>query len=266
AAYGERLNTGFQTQKGYIGERYDAETGLIYLNARYMDPVFGRFISPDDWDPTLPGVGTNRYAYAQNDPINKSDPSGHDYEFSGFEMSLGLVGVAEIELGFYSSDETGEYGLSLGVASGIGVAANVSAKYGFYSGPANSPKEMSLEFDGDLPLGTGVEWGSPVEFLDEMGIIDASYGKTGRYIVGNVGVGPGMYVGFGRTLTIDLRSIFGKVPEEKPGDKKKDERAERKSLKSKDKIDKDEKNDENKGGENNEQSRSEIDNKGDNQP
>ncbi|WP_208760349.1 hypothetical protein, partial [Mesorhizobium intechi] len=36
-----------------------------------------RFISPDDWDPTLPGVGTNRYAYAQNDPVNKSDRNGH---------------------------------------------------------------------------------------------------------------------------------------------------------------------------------------------
>jgi hypothetical protein len=36
-----------------------------------------RFISPDPWDPTVPGVGTNRYAYAHNDPINKSDPSGH---------------------------------------------------------------------------------------------------------------------------------------------------------------------------------------------
>jgi hypothetical protein len=28
-------------------------------------------------DPTIPGVGTNRYAYADNDPINKSDPNGH---------------------------------------------------------------------------------------------------------------------------------------------------------------------------------------------
>jgi hypothetical protein len=29
------------------------------------------------WDMHLPGVGTNRYAYSDNDPINKSDPSGH---------------------------------------------------------------------------------------------------------------------------------------------------------------------------------------------
>lgn len=36
-----------------------------------------RFISPDDWDPTKEGVGTNRYAYSSNDPVNKSDPNGH---------------------------------------------------------------------------------------------------------------------------------------------------------------------------------------------
>jgi hypothetical protein len=34
-------------------------------------------LSPDDWDPTLPGVGTHRYLYAEGDPINKSDPNGH---------------------------------------------------------------------------------------------------------------------------------------------------------------------------------------------
>lgn len=36
-----------------------------------------RFISPDTWDPTMPGVGTNRYSYSENDPVNKSDPNGH---------------------------------------------------------------------------------------------------------------------------------------------------------------------------------------------
>jgi hypothetical protein len=54
---------------------------MLYLNARYYDPALGRFISPDDWDPTLPGVGTNRYAYAGNDPVNKSDPNGHCWFF-----------------------------------------------------------------------------------------------------------------------------------------------------------------------------------------
>nr|WP_246717919.1 RHS repeat-associated core domain-containing protein [Rhizobium aethiopicum] len=77
AAFGEATNTSFQTKKSYIGERFDPETGLMYLNARYYDPAFGRFISPDDWDPTKQGVGTNRYSYSENDPVNKSDPNGH---------------------------------------------------------------------------------------------------------------------------------------------------------------------------------------------
>jgi RHS repeat-associated protein len=75
--------TGHSESRGYIGERYDAGTGLMYLNARYMDPDLGRFLSPDTFDPLLPGVGTNRYAYAQNDPVNKYDPSGHDNPSQG---------------------------------------------------------------------------------------------------------------------------------------------------------------------------------------
>ena len=47
------------------------------LTVSFGSAVNARFISPDDWDPTMEGVGTNRYAYSQNDPINKSDPSGH---------------------------------------------------------------------------------------------------------------------------------------------------------------------------------------------
>jgi RHS repeat-associated protein len=78
-----------RTQKGYIGERFDAETGLIFLNARYQNPEWCRFISPDDLDPTLPGVGTNRYAYAHNDPINKSDSNGHQSLGDAFSSIFG---------------------------------------------------------------------------------------------------------------------------------------------------------------------------------
>ncbi|WP_420393374.1 RHS repeat-associated core domain-containing protein [Acuticoccus sp.] len=62
--------------RGFLGGRHDAMTGLTYLNARYYDPLIGRFISPDRLDPNTPGVGVNRYAYAANDPVNLIDPSG----------------------------------------------------------------------------------------------------------------------------------------------------------------------------------------------
>lgn len=32
--------------KGYINERFDPETGLQYLNARYYDPLLARFLTP----------------------------------------------------------------------------------------------------------------------------------------------------------------------------------------------------------------------------
>ena len=43
----------------------------------FTPAAHARFISPDTLDPVLPGVGTNRYAYEMNDPVNLSDPSGH---------------------------------------------------------------------------------------------------------------------------------------------------------------------------------------------
>ncbi len=91
-AYGRPVTTANSTirnGKAYIGETYDAETGLQYLHARYYDSLLGRFLSPDTWDPTLAGVDINRYAYALNDPINLSDPLGHwieglDQTWEGF--------------------------------------------------------------------------------------------------------------------------------------------------------------------------------------
>jgi hypothetical protein len=47
------------------------------LSVSFTTAANARFISPDDWDPTQEGVGTNRYAYSANDPVNKSDPNGH---------------------------------------------------------------------------------------------------------------------------------------------------------------------------------------------
>ena len=62
--------------KGFIGQRFDDETRLMYLHARYYDPQLGRFLSADPSDPAAAGVGVNRYAYAGNNPIAYLDPTG----------------------------------------------------------------------------------------------------------------------------------------------------------------------------------------------
>ena len=61
----------------YTGKEQDASTGLYFYEARYYDPVLGRFISPD---PLVPDPGTpqdfNRYAYVRNNPLRYVDPNG----------------------------------------------------------------------------------------------------------------------------------------------------------------------------------------------
>jgi|SRR3989344_8225001 len=72
----------FTEQRKFIGEEYDAETGLNYLNARYYDASIGRFVSQDPMFWSLPlelladPQQLNSYSYARNNPIVGSDPSG----------------------------------------------------------------------------------------------------------------------------------------------------------------------------------------------
>ena len=62
----------------YTDQEEDAETGLYNYNARLYDPAMGLFITPDSlisnpYDPQ----NFNRYAYARNNPLTFTDPSGH---------------------------------------------------------------------------------------------------------------------------------------------------------------------------------------------
>ena len=62
----------------YRGYYYDSETGFYYLQSRYYDPEIGRFINADSYASTdATGLlSTNMFAYCENDPVNKSDPTG----------------------------------------------------------------------------------------------------------------------------------------------------------------------------------------------
>ncbi|MDH5731534.1 MAG: RHS repeat-associated core domain-containing protein, partial [Gammaproteobacteria bacterium] len=62
---------------GYTGEQFDADTGLLYLRARYYDPMLGRFISVDPYLGRLEvPESQNRVIYVHNNPLLYTDPSG----------------------------------------------------------------------------------------------------------------------------------------------------------------------------------------------
>ena len=75
--YGATAASTNPTGVGYTGHVNDADTGLVYMQQRYYDPVAGRFLSVDPVvsDPQS-GVGFNRFAYVGNNPMNNVDPTG----------------------------------------------------------------------------------------------------------------------------------------------------------------------------------------------
>ena len=75
----------------YRGYYYDSETGFYYLQSRYYDPEIGRFINADSYASTdATGLlSTNMFAYCENDPVNRSDPSGE--AFSLITIAVGAT-------------------------------------------------------------------------------------------------------------------------------------------------------------------------------
>ncbi len=76
----------------YRGYRYDVETNLYYLNARYYDPSIGRYISNKDIDNLQSNSnGINLFVYATNSPINIDVYSERIAQFYGTQISNSLI-------------------------------------------------------------------------------------------------------------------------------------------------------------------------------
>ncbi|MFJ9843005.1 polymorphic toxin-type HINT domain-containing protein [Kitasatospora sp. NPDC101155] len=62
--------------KGFVGGTKDDVTGLTNLGARQYQPTTGRFLSLDPVLDRSDPQQWNGYSYSNNDPVNRSDPSG----------------------------------------------------------------------------------------------------------------------------------------------------------------------------------------------
>jgi RHS repeat-associated protein len=84
----------------FTGKERDAATGLDNFGARFDSSSFGRFMSPD-WSATIVPVpyasltdpqSLNLYSYVENNPLSRTDPTGHctaDGEKHGFWWCVG---------------------------------------------------------------------------------------------------------------------------------------------------------------------------------
>ena len=86
----------------YRGYYYDSETGFYYLQSRYYDPAIGRFINADSYASTdATGLlSTNMFAYCENDPVNRSDPSGEFWNIvAGAALGAGMEVLTQLATG-----------------------------------------------------------------------------------------------------------------------------------------------------------------------
>lgn len=148
SAFGEaiKISGGLPVEHGLGMHRHDAQTGLVYMRARYYDPVIGRFLSPDSMipDPMNP-QSLNRYSYVLNNPIGYTDPTGHvpvaaavitASLVSAASVPIGIItlawaGVAATTIGYLTQDPAlMSFGQILtGIAGGI-AGVGIAAKWG----------------------------------------------------------------------------------------------------------------------------------------
>jgi len=83
-----QITSTHENDKMFVGKEKDKETGLYYFGARYLEPMIGRFISPDPVGAVDSKTGKinkiiirdpqriNSYAYGLNNPYKYVDPDG----------------------------------------------------------------------------------------------------------------------------------------------------------------------------------------------
>jgi RHS repeat-associated protein len=93
----------------YRGYNYDFTTGLYYLQSRYYNPEWGRFLNCDDTNILLATQdethNANLFAYCNNNPVNRVDYDGKkSSEVSNYIIYIsiyldGALGHAELKIG-----------------------------------------------------------------------------------------------------------------------------------------------------------------------
>lgn len=165
---------------GYGGQFTDAESGLVYLRARYYDPTTAQFLSRDPVAPPTPAP----YEYSDGDPLNANDVLG----LSTCKKPHGILDVAGSVFDCISKGD-------------VGGAAETTASGGLRTAStaiANSPGGMLL---GVASRATGVTIGgcvsadavAGIDVTDSLCYYATPSGQDG--LAFSYGAGPGAPIG-----------------------------------------------------------------------
>jgi len=177
----------------YAGERYDAETGMYHLRARYMDPSMGRFRTMDSYEGSVSNPRSlGKYLYVNDNPVSFTDPSGHFP--SPYSQQFGYAVEEEIAK-IYRKDHPNNPNVTFGAQAGIGFVENLKPdilnhdlrtfleiKPLSISGVAKGRAQL-LAYQISLGLGAGYEpeerWAPSEHFIYPMGKLTVFFNAEG---------------------------------------------------------------------------------------
>ncbi|WP_315672422.1 RHS repeat-associated core domain-containing protein [Clostridium sp. 19966] len=106
-------SVGVKNPYRYRGYRYDTETGLYYLQSRYYNPDWGRFINADAIAGSVGELlGHNLFDYCKNNPASGKDPDGFRMVGSEPDECAGSgsgIAVSAAATGAYSGPSQNDY-------------------------------------------------------------------------------------------------------------------------------------------------------------
>ena len=150
----------------YRGYYYDSETGYYYLQTRYYNPEWGRFLNADGYINANGDIlGYNMFAYCGNNPVMGYDPTG--------EWSKWLSGVVNVVGGATQIAA----GVALGATVGWTGFGAVVAGFLIVNGVATTVQG----------IGQIVNDVSQTEVLREDNVVRTGVQEVGRAIDGDAG-------------------------------------------------------------------------------
>ena len=174
---------------GFTGHVNDADTGLVYMQQRYYDPVAGRFLSVD---PVVTDAKTgdhfNRYVYANNNPFKYTDPDGQIPMLALFAIGAaqGAIGAMRDPNASTKSILAGAVGGGVsGLMGGMAIVAKTLAASVTQSFVAGTMGNTAGQVIGSVASPGGPKPPDPVQSLVQGGL-SAAGGGAGHAVAAAV--------------------------------------------------------------------------------